>query len=67
MVESSEPATRTLVHALRQQLGAGGLAVNLIETHISWVLLAGDMALKIKKPVRLGFLDFGTLAQRQHF
>jgi len=35
------------------------------ETHISWVLLAGDMAFKIKKPVRLPFLDFSTLAQRR--
>lgn len=40
--------------------------VRLIETHISWVLLAGDYAYKIKKPVDLGFLDFGTLALRLH-
>ena len=31
-------------------------AVELIETHISWVLLAGEFAYKIKKPVALGFL-----------
>jgi len=31
-----------------------------IETHISWVLLAGDLAYKIKKPVDFGFLDFST-------
>jgi aminoglycoside phosphotransferase family enzyme/predicted kinase len=41
--------------------------VTLIETHISWVLLAGDCAYKIKKPVTLPFLDFGTLAQRKQF
>lgn len=63
----AQEATRTLVLALRRQLGATGMPVDLIETHISWVLLAGDLALKIKKPVRLGFLDFGTLAKRQHF
>jgi hypothetical protein len=40
--------------------------VRLIETHISWVLLAGDFAYKIKKPVDLGFLDFSTLNKR-HF
>jgi hypothetical protein len=40
--------------------------VRLIETHISWVLLAGDYAYKIKKPVDLGFLDFSTLALRFH-
>lgn len=41
--------------------------VRLIETHISWVLLAGRYAYKIKKPVKPGFLDFSTLAQRKHF
>ncbi len=39
----------------------------LIETHISWVLLAGDFAYKLKKPVDLGFLDFSTLERRRHF
>ena len=38
--------------------------VALVQTHISWVLLAGEFAYKIKKPVRLPFLDFSTLAQR---
>ena len=31
--------------------------VELIETHISWVFLAGEHVYKIKKPVDLGFLD----------
>ncbi|MBI2203458.1 MAG: AAA family ATPase [Candidatus Rokubacteria bacterium] len=39
----------------------------MIETHISWVLLAGERVYKIKKPVDLGFLDFTTLEQRRHF
>ena len=39
----------------------------VIETHISWVLLTGNFAYKIKKPVDLGFLDFSTLARRRHF
>jgi aminoglycoside phosphotransferase family enzyme/gluconate kinase len=39
--------------------------VELVETHISWVLLAGDFAYKIKKPVDLGFLDFSNLAKRR--
>ncbi len=38
-----------------------------IDTHISTVWLAGDYAFKIKKPVRLPFLDFSTLALRRHF
>lgn len=41
--------------------------VELIETHISWVFLAGPFAYKIKKPCSLGFLDFSTLEKRQHF
>jgi hypothetical protein len=42
-------------------------AVELIETHISWVFLAGEYVYKVKKPVNLGFLDFRTLARRRHF
>ncbi|MDD2802371.1 MAG: aminoglycoside phosphotransferase, partial [Methylococcales bacterium] len=38
--------------------------INLIETHISWVLLTGRYAYKIKKPVNFGFLDFSTLEKR---
>jgi aminoglycoside phosphotransferase family enzyme/predicted kinase len=38
--------------------------IQLIETHISWVILTGDFAYKIKKPVDLGFLDFSTLDKR---
>jgi aminoglycoside phosphotransferase family enzyme/predicted kinase len=36
-----------------------------IETHISWVLLAGEFAWKIKKPVVLPFLDYGTVERRR--
>jgi len=41
--------------------------VELLETHISWVLLTGSYAYKIKKPVNLGFLDFTTLEARKHY
>lgn len=37
------------------------------ETHISWVLLAGAYAYKLKKPVTLPFLDYASLAQRRFF
>ncbi|MEX1166430.1 MAG: AAA family ATPase [Hydrogenophaga sp.] len=40
--------------------------VELEETHGAWVLLAGEFAYKIKKPVRFPFLDFSTLALRKH-
>ena len=39
----------------------------VIETHISWVLLTGPYAYKIKKPVDLGFLDFSTLDRRRFY
>jgi aminoglycoside phosphotransferase family enzyme/gluconate kinase len=39
----------------------------VIETHISWVLLTGLYAYKIKKPINLGFLDFSSLEKRRHF
>ncbi len=41
--------------------------VRLAETHISWVLLTGRYAYKVKKPVKLPFLDFSTLPRRLHF
>jgi len=39
----------------------------IIETHISLVILTGQYAYKIKKPMDFGFLDFSTLARRKHF
>jgi aminoglycoside phosphotransferase family enzyme/predicted kinase len=39
--------------------------VELLETHISWVLLTGRYAYKLKKPLALGFLDFSTLDARR--
>ncbi len=41
--------------------------VEQLETHISYILLAGDYAYKIKKPLNLGFLDFTTLEHRRYF
>jgi aminoglycoside phosphotransferase family enzyme/predicted kinase len=62
------PDTPPLIHALLVDPACydhGVGQVQLIETHISWVLLTGDFAYKIKKPVDMGFLDFSTLALRQ--
>jgi uncharacterized protein len=42
-------------------------AFSIVETHISWVLLTGSYAYKIKKPVNFGFLDFSTLEKRRFF
>ncbi len=41
--------------------------LELIETHISWIILSGEFAYKIKKPVDLGFVDFRSLARRKYF
>jgi aminoglycoside phosphotransferase family enzyme/adenylate kinase family enzyme len=41
--------------------------IELVETHISWVLLTGDFAYKIKKPVNFGFLDFSSLEKRKFY
>ncbi len=56
-----------LVAALRERAAAGrpGGCVQLLETHISYVLLAGEDAFKVKKPLRLPFLDFSSLAARR--
>lgn len=42
-------------------------SVALAETHISWVFLTGKYAYKVKKPVKLPFLDFSTLRKRKYF
>ena len=42
-------------------------SIELKQTHISYVLLAGDYVYKIKKPVRFAFLDYSTLEKRHHF
>ncbi len=39
--------------------------VTLVETHMSFVFLAGERAYKLKKPVRFPFLDFSTLHARE--
>ncbi len=41
--------------------------VEHLQTHISHVLLAGDYAYKIKKPLNLGFLDFTSLDRRRYY
>ena len=45
--------------------GQGAATVERIETHASFVFLAGDYAYKVKRAVKYPFLDFSTLAKRQ--
>ena len=40
---------------------------NLVETHISWVLLCDRLVYKIKRPIQYSFLDFSTLEKRQYY
>ena len=42
-------------------------AVEVRQTHISVVFLAGPHAYKIKKPLALGFLDYSTPERRRHY
>lgn len=65
MSHVTEAQLREIVRAVRFP-GHPGEA-SILETHISWVILARDFAFKIKKAVRLPFLDFRTPGQRLHF
>ena len=59
---------KTLIRALQDPASYGHPVgdIHLVETHISWVILTGNIAYKIKKAVKFGFLDFSTLDKR-HF
>jgi aminoglycoside phosphotransferase family enzyme/predicted kinase len=39
--------------------------IRIVETHISWVVLTGNWAYKLKKPVNFGFVNFTTLELRR--
>ena len=67
MGENQLTEQETLVFALQQALRSSGDPVQLFETHISWVLVAGAHAYKIKKAVQFDYLDFSSLAARRHF
>jgi aminoglycoside phosphotransferase family enzyme/predicted kinase len=60
-------AGRALIEALREpaQFGHPITGLEILETHISWILLTGAYAYKFKKPLDLGFLDYTTLAKRK--
>ncbi len=44
-----------------------GEHLEIIETHVSWVILSDHYAFKIKKPVKYSFLDFSTLELRKKY
>jgi len=63
------PTLPPLIEAMGQPEFFPGCAVpvELRQTHISYVFLAGAFVYKVKKPVRFTFLDYSTLARRHHF
>lgn len=65
--QSNYANQQRLIAALRDRRRhvLGTSPVQLIETHISWVLLAGEYAYKIKKAIDLGFLDYTELGARR--
>lgn len=65
----SDANAQTLIHALQDPTLYDHPVTDfqVLETHISQVLLTGDYAYKIKKPMDFGFLDFSTVERRRHF
>ncbi|MCM5704691.1 AAA family ATPase [Larsenimonas salina] len=60
--------SQTLINALQQAkcYPHPVEGFDLRETHISWIVMTGRYAYKIKKPLDFGFLDFSTLEKRRH-
>jgi uncharacterized protein len=73
MLGASEgPVTEGLPELLKGLMSPGAYphpvrAVQLIETHVSWVLLTGEFAYKIKRPVQYAFIDLRCEERRAHF
>jgi aminoglycoside phosphotransferase family enzyme/predicted kinase len=68
--DSEERTWSALPRRLRMLLDPGSYphpvnAIELIQTHISCVFLAGEYAYKLKKPVDFGFVDYSTLERRK--
>jgi len=60
---------RFLIHSLCREGGIPGETgtPELIETHISWVLMGRDVVYKFKKPLTYSFLDFSTMEKRRYY
>ncbi len=65
--ESSQPAE--LIEAMKHDEFYPHLAANVqfLQTHISYVYLAGEYVYKVKKALNLGFLDYSTLDKRKFY
>ncbi|TAN39641.1 MAG: hypothetical protein EPN25_10710 [Nitrospirae bacterium] len=67
---SADPSLKELPPLVRSMLRPAFYphnpeSVGLVQTHISWVFLAGDRVYKVKKALNLGFLDYSTLPRRR--
>jgi len=60
--DGRDPGFATRVAFLRGLCGPGDEA---IETHFAWVFLIGSLAYKLRKPVRRGTMDYGSLEARR--
>lgn len=59
------PSQLAAIGFLADPASHGGIPVERIDTHISTLFLTGERVFKLKKAVRLPFLDFSTLAARK--
>ena len=64
-VSAQLPLVRALQNPAVYEHAVTGL--QLLETHISWVILTGEYVYKIKKAVNFGFLDYSTLEKRNFY
>jgi aminoglycoside phosphotransferase family enzyme/predicted kinase len=72
LTESSIKRIMELVQLIEALFNPGAYpfpvhGIEVRQTHISIVFLAGPFVYKLKKPVNLGFLDFSSLEKRKHF
>ncbi len=72
MTSPAAPDSDTMLLPIQQLLDPAAYPhpttqLQLVETHISWVVLTGQFAYKIKKPVHYEFIDASTLSLRRHY
>lgn len=66
-LQNQERLIEALIRHLDGETGNDASPVQLFQTHISWVIVAKDVAYKIKKAIRFDFLDFSSLELRRHY
>ncbi len=67
VAKTDERLVEALLSPSMYPRGGRPSVVELVQTHISYVFLAGDYVYKVKKPVDFGFLDFRTLEARRFY